>query len=113
MTGFNHVLRIRKFEREINDLGLQMNHPKHGGYREQDVIALIPKDDDSLPIYSKDAELFVGTIEQAEEWIRGVQWARQYDRLLKLTDDKKRARKEQDVRNRNLMQQIKTSGENE
>ena len=113
MTGFNQITRIRKFEHDIEQLGFRMSRPKHGGFRDEDVIALLAKDEDSLPIYSRDSELFVGTMEQAEEWIRGIHWARQYDALLKLSDGKKRARKEQDVRNRNLMQQIKTSGANE
>ena len=87
-----------------------MGHPKHGGFREVDMICLMPKDDEALPVYARDAELYIGTIEQAEEWIRGVLWARQYDNLLRLSDDKKRARKEQDERNRNLLRKIKAAG---
>ena len=112
MTGFNQITRIRKFEYDIEQLGFRMSRPKHGGFRDEDVIALLAKDAEALPVYSRDSELFVGTMEQAEEWIRGIQWARQYDALLKLSDGKKRARKEQDVRNRNLMMQIKAAGEN-
>lgn len=107
MTGYNAVLKLRRFEQEISDLGFRMGHPKYGG-REVDVIALMPKDDDALPIYSRDAELFVGTIEQAEEWIEGVKWARQYDQLLGLSDSKWRERKEQDERNRLLLSKIQT-----
>ena len=106
MTGYNFVLRLRRFEKEIDKLGFRMGHPKHG-YREHDCISLMPKDEDSLPIYSRDAELFVGTIEQAEEWIRGIEWAREYDRMLKVSDEKKRQRKEQDERNRELLRKLK------
>jgi hypothetical protein len=106
MTGYNFVLRLRRFEQEIDKLGFRMGHPKHGGFREIDMICLMPKDSDVLPVYARDAELYIGTIEQAEEWLRGVQWARQYDNLLRLSDDKKRARKEQDERNRQLLRKI-------
>lgn len=107
MTGYNAVLKIRRFEQELDKLGFRMGHPKHSGIRDYDCVSLMPKDEDSLPIYTRDAELFIGTIEQAQEWLRGIEWAREYDRMLRLTDDKKRARKEQDERNRQLMRKLK------
>lgn len=109
-TGYNLVLRLRRFEQEIDKLGLRMGHPKHSNGNWGDVLSLMPKDEDTLPIYARDAELFIGTMEQAEDWVRGVQWARQYDELLRLSNDKKRARKEQDERNRNLLRQLKAAG---
>lgn len=112
MSGYNFVLRLRRFEQEIDKLNMRMGHPKHGGVREVDMISLMPKDDESLPIYARDAELFIGTIEQAEEWVKGIQWARQYDNLLRLSDDKKRTRKEQDERNRQLLRKLKTAESN-
>jgi hypothetical protein len=113
MTGYSTVIKLRRFEEDIDKLGLRMAYPKYGGLSNQgygEVLALLPKDNDSLPIYSRDAELFVGTLEQAEEWLRGVAWARQYDQLLGLTDDKKRERKEQIERNRLLLRTIKEPG---
>jgi hypothetical protein len=106
MSGYNFVLKLRRFEEEIDKLGFRMAHPKHGGFRDIDSISLMPKDSEVLPIYNREAELFIGTIEQAEDWLRGVRWAREYDRLIKLSDDKKRARKEQDERNRKLMRTL-------
>lgn len=113
MTGYTFVLRMRRFEQEIDKLGLRMGHPKHGGYRDVDTLCLMPKDNDALPVFARDAEVFIGTMEQAEEWVRGVQWARLYDELLRLSDDKKRLRKEQDERNRILMRKLKNSAENQ
>lgn len=72
-----------------------------------DMVAIRPKDQNSLPIYRRDAELFVGTLEQLEVWLRGVEWARQYDTMLKVSDDKKRKRKEQDELNRQLVLRLK------
>jgi hypothetical protein len=53
--------------------------------------------------------VFVGTIEELEMWLRGLQWARNYDRMLfGLRHDKNRERKEQDERNRQLVAILKT-----
>lgn len=110
MTGYNAVLKLRNFETKIDQLGFRIARPKYG-HREHDVIALLPKDELALPVYSRDAELFVGTIEQAEEWIAGIEWARQYDLFLKLSDDKRRVRKEQNQRNANLLNTLKSTGQ--
>jgi hypothetical protein len=67
----------------------------------------VPKDHEALPIYNRDAELFVGNLERLEDWINGVRWARQYDMMLKLSDDDKRAKAEQKEKNRILMRMIK------
>jgi hypothetical protein len=69
----------------------------------------VPKDSDALPIYNREAELYVGTLEGLETWLHGVRWAREYDMMLKLSDEKKRARKEQDERNRILLKTLKDS----
>jgi hypothetical protein len=69
---------------------------------------LIPKDSDSLPIYTRDAQLFAGTLEGADCWMRGVEWARDYDRMVVDKNiNKKRERKEQDERNRILLRTLK------
>lgn len=112
MTGYNLVQKIRRFEQRLDQLGMRMGHPRHSNGSWGEVLALMPKDEDALPVYARDAELFIGTLEQAEEWLNGIEWARQYDQLLRLSNDKKRARKEQDQRNRNLLAALKAEGAN-
>ena len=109
MSGYNTVLKIRRLEAECERLGFMFAASKHGSYLGNDVICLKPKDQDSLPVYSRDAEVFVGTVEELEMWLRGLQWARNYDRMLfGLRHDKNRERKEQDERNRQLVAILKT-----
>jgi hypothetical protein len=109
MSGYQTVLKIRRLEAECEEMGFMFAASKHGGYYGTDMICLKPKDQDSLPVYSRDAELFVGTVEELEMWLRGLQWARNYDRMLfGLRHDKNRERKEQDERNRKLMKMIAT-----
>jgi hypothetical protein len=103
MAGYNMVLKIRDLEKKCNDLGFMFSYPNHGNYNSVDIVALKPKDDLSVPIYSKDAEVFCGTLEELDSWLRGVTWARNYDRMLKVSDDKRRERREQDYRNQMLV----------
>jgi hypothetical protein len=109
MSGYNLVLQIRRLEEECDKLGFMMCHSKHGYSREfGDVVAVKPKDADSLPIYSRDAEFFVGTINELSRWLDGIKWARDYDRmLLGKGNDVKRERKEQDWRNQQLINILK------
>ncbi len=101
MAGYNTVLRIRRLEEAVDKLGFRMGHTKHGNYKQEfgDTVALFPKDD-CLPIYSQDAEIFVGTLDDLDHWLRGLAWAREYDRMLNMTDDKRRTRYEQRSRER-------------
>jgi hypothetical protein len=69
---------------------------------------LIPKDQDSLPVYTRDAILFAGSLEDADHFMQGIMWAREYDRLVVDRNiDAKRVRKEQDERNRQVLKTLK------
>ena len=106
MSGWNQIQQVRKLGERADKLGMKFTSTKYeNSYGE--TVALIPKDQDALPIYSRDAELFVGTLEGAAYWMQGVEWARDYDHMLKISDDKRRERKEQDERNRQLVNILK------
>ena len=112
MSGWNQIQQVRKLEERADKLGLKFSQYKHDDSFGANV-ALIPKDSEVLPIYSRDAELFVGTLESAASWMQGVEWARDYDRMVvdKNTDDK-RKRKEQDERNKQLVSILKNQKNN-
>jgi len=108
MAGWNTIQRIKRIEEEIDRLGFKFSKSKHGDWTDDHgALSLVPKDHDALPIYSRDAELFVGSLERLEDWINGVRWAREYDMMLKLSDDDKRVKAEQKEKNRILMRMIK------
>ena len=97
MAGYQAVISLRRLEADVDKLGLMLCASKHGnwgGNEYDDRVSVKPKDADSLPIYTRDAELFTGSLEQLRVWLQGVQWAREYDMMLKLSDEKKRALKE-------------------
>ena len=107
MSGWNQIQQVRKLEERADKLGLKFTAYKHDD-RYGDNVALVPKDNDALPIYSRDAVMFAGSLEGAAYWMQGVMWAREYDRMN--TDrnlDKKRERKEQDERNMQIAKILK------
>jgi len=108
MSGWNTIERIRNVEKRIDELGFKFAKSKHSDWSDDHgALSLKPKDPDALPIYSRDAELFIGTVERLEDWLAGVRWAREYDSMLKLSDEKKRSAAEQKERNRQLMRTLK------
>jgi hypothetical protein len=108
MSGWNTIERIRRLEEIVDALGFKFAKSKHGDWTDDHgALSLKPKDPDALPIYNRDAELYVGSIEGLETWLHGVRWAREYDMMLKLSDDKKRLAAEQKERNRQLMRTLK------
>ena len=107
MSGWNQIQQVRKLEERADKLDLKFAPYKHDDSFGANV-ALIPKDSEVLPIYCRDAQLFVGTLEGAASWMQGVMWARDYDSMVidKKLDDK-RKRKEQDERNKQLVKILK------
>ena len=107
MAGWNTIRQIRRLEAQADKLGMQFAAYKYdNNYGEN--IALIPKDDNALPIYTRDAQLFSGTLEGAEYFMQGVEWAREYDRMvIDRKMDEKRERKEQDERNKQVVKILK------
>lgn len=108
MTGYSDIIKLRRIEKELDELGFVLCEPKNGwNGGDMNYVSIKPKDKNALPIYSRDSELFTGTLEQLNLWLQGVEWARGYDMMLKLSNEKKRERKEQDVRNKQLVQILK------
>ena len=108
MAGYHAVIELRRLEQAVDQLGFMLAEPRTGNWGSGgDRVSIKPKDADSLPIYSRDAEIFTGTLEQLQVWIRGVQWAREYDSMLKLSDEKKRIKKEDEERGRQLIAKLK------
>ena len=109
MAGYQSVIELRRLEADLDSMGLMLCNPKHGGWtgdNYSDRAGVKPKDEDALPIYTRDAELFTGTLEQIRTWMVGVKWARDYDMMLRMSDEKKRAKKEDDYRHREMLRKL-------
>jgi len=107
MPGILYLRSLEKLKLALDDLGLRMAAPKYG-MRDRDVVALVPKDAHSLPMYSRELELFVGDLDEVAYWVEGVQWARNYDQALFGKNlNKNREKKENSVRHRRLVDILK------
>ena len=110
--GWNDVQRMKRVEAQADALGMKFTSENSGRSWVDiggggETICLRPKDD-YLPHYHRDARLFSGTVEQIEDWLKGITWAREYDSMLKISNDDKRTAKEQVERNKHLLKTIKT-----
>lgn len=93
VVGMNMIERIDRVREMIDRLGFRMGKsPSHMGY-DTDVISLYPKEH-RLPVYARDACLFTGSLVELESWIKGLDWARQYDSYLGAMSDQRRAQYE-------------------
>jgi hypothetical protein len=109
MSGYNNILKVRRFEERVHGLGLRIGYPRYRNREtDGDMLSLMPQDHE-WPIYSRDAEMFVGTIDSAAAWLDGLEFARNYDDMIKVGSRARRERKEQDYRNRELLQMLKTA----
>jgi hypothetical protein len=116
MSGYQAVLELRRLEIDLDQMGLMLCSPKHGNWSNDsfgDRAGVKPKDAEALPVYNRDAELFTGTLEQIKVWLVGVRWARDYDQMLRLSDDKKRAKKEADYRHTQMLASLTQDYTNE
>jgi len=97
MSGYALILKIQALEKQLHELGMRWGYDKHGNYGDGgfgDTVAVFPRDKE-LPAYSRDAMLFSGTINNLQHWLNGLQWARDYDMLLKVSNKEKREKGEQ------------------
>ena len=109
MAGYQAIIELRRLEETVDRLGFMLAAPRTGSWgNDGDRVSIKPKDDTALPIYSRDAEIFTGTLEQLQVWLRGVAWARDYDMMLRLGDDKKRTAAEDKERVRQADQRRRT-----
>jgi len=110
MSGWSTIQEIARLEAQVVKLGFKFAAPRHAGHwgdpGHQDLVSLVPGDE-CLPVYSRDAEIFTGTLAQVRTWLQGVEWARGYDMLHKISNDNKRMAAEQKERNRQLMATLK------
>jgi hypothetical protein len=82
--NWNDIQLFRRVEDRLKILGYQMMPSKYGIGE----IGVQPLDDKN-PIYSRDAEVYCGSIEQIACWIRGIEHQDGYLKMLKATSDAK------------------------
>ena len=103
MTGWNTIKKIREFEERVVKLGFNVVSPVQyqpaqysNSFRtvwmdevSGDTIGLTPADD-RYPSWTRGGVVFSGTIEQAEFFLQGLEFAHISDSSIGLSTDKKR-----------------------
>lgn len=92
MSGYSTYTRWQRIEAQAKMLGFRLGNPKHGhwgGSGEMDMVTLYPADE-SLPIFSRDADIYTGTFRDIETFMNGWVRAQQYDAMLRMSNEKKR-----------------------
>lgn len=82
---WNDIQLLDRVVTTLNKLGYKINPAKYG---HQGLIGVYPLEDKN-PLYSRDAEVYCGTIEQIMCWARGVQHQDGYLKMLKATSDER------------------------
>jgi len=111
VAGWQLLKSFRDVELRANKIGLKFGPSKYSGM-EWDTIALLPADE-LLPIYNREAEVFTGTLQDIDKWLRGVEWARNYDDLMKVSNDEKRQTSERKYQQRDLLKVIRDGEKSE
>lgn len=102
--GFKVIREIREVEEIAITLGLKLVPPNYS--YDNDLISLIPTNN-SYPTFSRDTVIFTGNLAEVKSFMRGFEFARRYDYLLNLKFDKIRNRREQDLRNEQMLELLK------
>lgn len=107
--GIDTVNRIDRIQRTVADLGMKMIN---GGSGTSNNIVLVPRDEE-LPCLSRNENIFRGDLDDIENFLHGLLWARYYDNtILKISSQKTRTRVEQEVADRLMMNKMKDWEEN-
>ena len=107
---WDDIQRVKNVEARANAAGFKLSKGSYTHYDSAapNILVYLQPLDDAYPHYNRDAEIFNGTLETIDNWLRGFEWARDYEELLKTSNSKKRGEKEQQERNKQLMRTIKT-----
>jgi len=103
MIDYNTIKQVKEFESRIKALGFQMVPYKWAS--KVNYITLIPAED-HYPMFARDAAIASGTLEDLSFFLNGLEWMKQYHYMLKVADDTKVSKKEQMIRNRQLMDKL-------
>lgn len=115
-VGWTLYQRIHQLDEHLKRIGLCLSKSRFSHHNDSFAIKPYNSEDgtDGVPHFTRDAEVFCGDFFACENWYNGVTWARNYDeRILKITTEVRRRRREQDERNRRVAVALKTSGDNQ
>jgi hypothetical protein len=100
--GFSVYQRLQQLELRTKRHGFKLAKSQYS-----DFFALAPGDPDCLPCYTRDVEIYTGTLHDMETWLLGYEQAFFYLKLIKATTDSKIDKCEEKVRHELLLTILK------
>lgn len=82
------VQLLNKVVDGLSKLGYYVKATKHSYQDKRCLVGVYPLEDKN-PLYSRDAELFTGTMEEIVCWMRGINHRNEYLSMLKATTEKR------------------------
>ena len=82
------VQLLNRIVEDLHKIGFYVKNTKYG-YQDGRCLAGVYPLQDKNPLYSRDAEVFTGTMEEIACWIRGVTHRNDYLTMLKATTEKR------------------------
>ena len=111
MVSLKVIQQIESLNAQLAAQGMRMEtKPTHGAWssvKDAHVIVVYPSQD-GLPFYARDAELFIGTLDDIQLWISGIQWLTAYYNMIGIDTGTKREQKEHAERERQLIHALST-----
>lgn len=104
--GYSDIKNIRRVESKAHALGFRFTDSAAWCGSQSNLISLRPNDD-SLPVYHRDADIFSGNLDDVENFLSGIAWAKSYYVMLKLISDKKITDKEEQCRHDIIIRELK------
>jgi len=86
-------------------LGFRIDRAQYTDYGEDELGLWYGED--RYPSYNHDMQLISGDLEQVSAFLHGIEWSAKYYEMIHLVSDKKIARKEQDIKNKQLADRLK------
>jgi hypothetical protein len=84
---WNDVELLERVVKGLEQIGFKIKPTKYG-YGGRTLVGVFPLGDKN-PLYSRDAEVFTGTMEEISIWMRGVGHRNDYLLMLKATTEKR------------------------
>jgi len=113
MAGWHTYKAMQDLDELAKDLGFEIGPGGLGGYykdHDNDYI-VIRTTKEAYPQYNHDPDVISSVYTHGHTeclaFLRGVQWAKEHYKHINLVSDKKIERKNQDCRNRKLLQDLK------
>lgn len=85
---WNDIKLLERVVEGLEKLGFRLVPTKYGYSHGRSAIGVVPLEDKN-PIYSRDAEVFSGSLEEINIWMRGFQCQKDYLLILKATTEKR------------------------